>query len=133
MSEENVEIVRRVSEAWARGDLDAAAATAAFDLDVTWFAPPGPDGGVYQGIEALAHQSERWRLTWSEFEQEIHEVIDAGDHVLVVATQRGRGRASGVEAEITYGTLFTLLGGKIIRVQTFEDREEAERRLGLKA
>jgi hypothetical protein len=57
MSEENVELIRRITEALDRGDLDAAVAIADPTPEFEYQSPapdalPGPDfvGGVHRGL-----------------------------------------------------------------------------------
>ncbi len=59
---------------------------------------------------------------WSE---EVEEIRDLGDSVLVVSTQRGRGRGSGVEMEHRFAMLYELRNGKVIRWTIYNDRSEA--------
>ena len=49
MSQENVEIVRRATEAWNRRDLGAALACWRFDGEIDWSRSQGPLKGVYRG------------------------------------------------------------------------------------
>src|SRR5687768_520566 len=112
MSQENVEVVRRMLDAWASGDRDTA--RAAYDENVVYIFPP-LDAPVSHGVAAMERALEMWRRTWEDYSLEIDEVIDAGDHVIVVQTQRGRGKASGAEVELTSASLYTLLGSKIVR------------------
>ena len=52
MSQENVEIVRRVFDAVNRGDFDAAMEPAADDFVLDWSNSIGPAKGVYRGRSA---------------------------------------------------------------------------------
>jgi hypothetical protein len=52
MSQENVEIVRRVIDARNRCDRDAAFAYAAPDIEFDYANSAGPWAGVYRGVEA---------------------------------------------------------------------------------
>lgn len=61
--------------------------------------------------------------TRSEFE--VRELIDAGDSVVKVLRQVGRGKGSGTPVEMTMGWLYTLRDGKVIRVSMFAVREQA--------
>ena len=103
MSQENVKIVRRIYDAAARRD--SATVFSLYDPDVEW------DGSRSRWAEIMAGET-RWRghdelrsffrlyyEIWEEFEDDVQELIDAGDHVISVVTSRGRGRASGVDVE----------------------------------
>jgi ketosteroid isomerase-like protein len=64
---------------------------------------------------------------------EVEEMIDAGDRVLVVVRDRAVGRASGVPVEAGHIAVWTLAGGKVTRLRTFEpnDRKRALEAAGL--
>ena len=128
MSEENLEIVRRVYEAVARRD--TAAVLAAYDPDVEWDFSRSLWGdltgrAVYRGLEDLRAFYREWYEAWGKYDEAVQELIDAGEHVIVVATGRGRGRASGAEVGWTQYGVWTLREGKIVRVAWFGTREAA--------
>ena len=75
-----------------------------------------------------------WRETTSVFgaiDFEVEELIDAGEQVLAVIREREVGRASGAPVEATHLALYTLSGGKVIRLQVFDDRQQALEVAGL--
>jgi ketosteroid isomerase-like protein len=105
MSQENAELVRRITEAINRGDLDGAVAIAhpppEFEFDPSTGVPQADLLGVQRGPEGLRRVLEPF---WSEFDDlhvELHELIDAGDQVFAAATARGRGkRSAGLSDEL---------------------------------
>jgi ketosteroid isomerase-like protein len=130
MSEENVEIVRRVYDAAARRD--AATVLALYDpeveLDVSRLGVvgiAGGVGGVYHGHKGLRAIFDDWHEAYGEIEYSYDELIDAGEHVISVVTRHARGRASGAEVERPFALLWTLREGKVIRVVWFLNRAEA--------
>jgi ketosteroid isomerase-like protein len=129
MSQENVEIVGRMLHAWETGDPDTA--RAAYDENVVYIFPP-LDAPVSHGVTAMERAVEMWRRTWDDYSVEVDELIDAGDHVIVVHTQRGRGKRSGIEIELTSATVYTLLGSKIVRGEVFDTKEQALEAAGLR-
>ena len=130
MSEENVEIVRRVYDAVARRDTEAVLDL--YDPEIEWRPWHDLTGrGVYRGHEELKMFYREWREAWGDYDEKYEELIDAGDHVVVVATGRGHGQASGAEVAWTqYGT-WTIRDGRIIRVAWFPTRGEALEAAGL--
>jgi ketosteroid isomerase-like protein len=132
MSRENVEIVRRVFEATARRDRDAVLAL--YDSDVEWDASRTQPGlaDVYRGHEGLSRFFREWREAWHSDEYEYDELIDAGDAVISIATQRGRGQVSGLKIARTLAGVWTIIDGKIVRVVWFPTREEALEAAGLR-
>jgi ketosteroid isomerase-like protein len=130
MSEENVEIVRRAFDAVARRDTEAVLAL--YDPEVEWDSSRSPltrvDGKswrVFRGHEGLRHYFRERMEAWETVGDDCEELIDAGDQVISVVTSRGRGRVSGIDVEARMARVWTIRGGKVIRVVWFETRAEA--------
>jgi ketosteroid isomerase-like protein len=69
---------------------------------------------------------------WENLEDNIEELIDAGDDVISIVTTRARGRASGVEVEWKDNAgVWTIRDGKVIRVVWLPTRAEALEAAGL--
>jgi ketosteroid isomerase-like protein len=126
MSQENVEIVRRSIEAYARGDLDAALADS--HPDVVWNPFEEPP---MQGSAAIRTYLARWEETWDDYEFRAEDYVDAGDRVLVTMHFRGRGKASGIETEARTYHVYTLRDGKTVSMVEFLDRDQAVPAAGL--
>jgi ketosteroid isomerase-like protein len=126
MSQENVEIVRKSIEAYARGDLDTALTYA--DPDIVW----NPvEEAASQGHDAIRANLERWETDFEDFEATPEEYIDAGDQVLVTVHWSGRGRGSGLQVDIRTYSVYALRDGKVIRLDEFTERSEALEAAGL--
>jgi uncharacterized protein len=124
MSEENVEVVRRMHDAYGRGDFQIA--ISCFDPEVELSTPPRqPGAGIYRGHEGVRRATAIWVGTWDDFSTQMEELTDLGEQVLARICERGRGKGSGVEVERQLFQLFTLRGGKIVRLRMFMDRDEA--------
>ncbi len=131
MSEENVEVVRRMYDAFHVGDAEGALVH--FDPDVVVDASRArPDGGKGQGREQLNAIVTAWMGTWDEWREEIAEMRDLGSRVLVLSVQYGRGKGSGIEVEAPYALLYDVQGGKITRLTMFATQEQALEAAGLK-
>jgi uncharacterized protein len=135
MSQENVEIVRRLYEAIARHDVDAILPL--YDPEVEADFSQSPQGGltggavIYQGHEGIRRMARDWNEAWADVEYQIEELIDAGEHVLSALTYRGRGRSSGAEVEQTDYPVWTMREGRIVRVVWYTTRAEALEAVGL--
>jgi ketosteroid isomerase-like protein len=129
MSQENVELVRGCLNAYFAGDNEAA--LAAFDPDVEFDMSVRIDGGVFRGRNGVAKSMRTWTGTFESWRMEIEEVIDAGDRVLLVDREFGRGKGSGVETEVVFFSVVTVRSGKIVHWKAFVDREEALEAAGL--
>jgi ketosteroid isomerase-like protein len=135
MSRENVEIVRQLYDAYARGDL--ATVYSIFDEEVEWDIARSPlaDLGlarIYRGHEGIREFWREWFAVWGRVQFSYDEFIDAGEKVLVVLRQRMLGRSSGIELSMdSYVQAWTLSEGKIVRMEYFPTREEALEAAGL--
>ena len=129
MSQQNVEIVRRVYDAVARRD--QAGVRALYDTEIEFYFAPGTladhigGGGTYRGHEGLRAFDRDLRQAFEDFETDYEELIDAGDRVISVSRYRARGRG-GIEVDgpLQFG-VWSIDQGKITRVAWFGSREEA--------
>jgi ketosteroid isomerase-like protein len=131
MSRENVEVVRRMCEAFLAGDL--AAALDVLHADVTWH---GTIGGVDEASTAhgrdqvIAGFAESLR-DWERHSLEAEDYVDAGDRVVVLWHEVGRGKRSGVEVETRTAVVYTVRGNEVVEVQGYMDRGQALEAAGL--
>jgi ketosteroid isomerase-like protein len=130
MSQENVEIVRRIYEGWAKGDFGVGLV----DLDphVTLVIRPDfPEFGVFVGAQGIGTLMHRFLEHWEELTIEAKDLRAVGDTVLARVIQRGKGKASGIEGDMRYFQLFTFRGGKIVRMESVMHEAEALEAAGL--
>jgi ketosteroid isomerase-like protein len=133
MSQENVEVVQRLYDAIARRDSEAVLDL--YDPDVEWDMSGYPYGDMLER-RSRGHAALRafWRElyeAWESYEHDCHELIDAGDQVVSIVTDRGRGRASGADVEISAYGVWTIRAGRIVRAEWFSTREDALEAAGL--
>jgi ketosteroid isomerase-like protein len=130
MSEENVEIERKVIDAFNRGDLDAWLGF--LSPEVVWESLPLPGfRDVYRG-RAEAREWIELLLEVFDFHLEIDEITAlSDDRVLMAASTRGRGRGSGLPLERQSWEVLWLADGLITRRQVFWTRDEALEAAGL--
>src|SRR5687767_6680280 len=134
MSEENVEIVRGLAEAFQQRQHERAFEI--YDPDIEWDASNTPSGaaeGIYHGHEGVRAFWRHWLSAWSDLRFEIEDVRDAGDDVvLLIRKQRHWGRHSGIETEVPpYAMVFTFREGKIMRNRIYPDQGTALEAAGL--
>jgi ketosteroid isomerase-like protein len=130
MSQENVEIVHRLVEAWNEGNVDTFLGFFDHDCEVT-FPPEVPEPGPFRGHAELRQWAEGFMAAWQSHHAEVVETHAARDTVVVSLHLAGRGRGSGVEMEETDAHLFTFRNGRIARWQNFVDHAEALEAVGL--
>ena len=127
MSQENVELVRDVV-----GDLDAMVTV--FDDEIVWdtrsHAPLDLEG-VYHGPAAVITLFKSWAGAWKEYSFEVEEMIDAGDSVVAMVRETGRGIGSGVPWEQHYYIVYRLRNRRIVGGGTYKTKAEALEAAGL--
>lgn len=127
MSQQSVELVARLMDAFHQRDIDAMVAATTPDLE--WFPvfAARVEGDVYRGrpgIEAFLGELEQ---IWEEFVPLPEEYIDHVDRILALGRLRTRGRGSGVPVDSPWGCVYELDGGRVSRIRTFLDHDEATR------
>jgi ketosteroid isomerase-like protein len=131
MSQENVEVVRKAYEAFARGDLTAVLG----QLDpavVSYTASPLPDPVEHRGHDGFLRWVENWTGAFDEFVIEVEDHIAAGEKVVIRALQRATGATSGVPVEQTFWLLHFLREGKIVRIGIHGTEDQALKAAGLR-
>ena len=129
MSQENVEIVKAWYDAYNREDWDAFYKDVAPGFEVDLSRAVGPWRGVF-GLDQFRRVVEEFRETWESTRQEPHEFIEAGDLVVVPATQHLKGRG-GIEVVASATLVWTIRNGAVERVTMYQDRQDALEDLGL--
>jgi ketosteroid isomerase-like protein len=132
MSQENVEVVRRLREALNARDLDRYYVEF-FDPEVEWqTSAEDPDATTHRGLQAYKRYLEQWLESFDRMHVDVEEFIDVGDdRVFTWCRYTGRGRASGAPADWHLAIIFTIRDGKIVRGEEYFDRDEALEAAGL--
>ena len=134
MSQENLESVQRVIEAWNADDLDAFLAE--LDADVEWHPAiePGLEG---KGTTYRGHHGARriWRQdrgeAWERLTNRPQEFRDLGESVLALGHMDLTARKTGIEFSQEVGEVFDFRAGKIVRIRDFLTHAEAIKVAGL--
>jgi ketosteroid isomerase-like protein len=131
MSQENVESLRRSTDAFNRRDKAAWLAT--FDPAAEVFpARDWPEHAVIRGAEAIWAFYAEVTGAWEEGEFEFGEIIEAGTDKLVANVRReARGKTSGAAVAFDYWAVTTFRDGKQVRGEWFAHRDEALEAAGL--
>jgi ketosteroid isomerase-like protein len=129
MSQENVEVVDAMGDAWNAGDMDTFRELLAPDVIVR--VPEGwPESGPFVGREAVMRQWARNRESWdADTFESVGDPIDAGDRVVVRLTWTGVG--SGPPTQLEFTAVYTVRKGKVSYQESFWNHEEALEALGL--
>jgi ketosteroid isomerase-like protein len=126
MSQENVEVIRKVCDAFVRDDLDEALSHC--DPEVVYM--PAQEAAA-RGLDAVRASLERWAGGIERLELVAEEFLDAGDCVVLTILLRGRGRGSRAEIAARFYEVFILRNGTIVRWEEFTDRSPALKAAGV--
>jgi ketosteroid isomerase-like protein len=131
MSEGNVEVVRRSTELWNAGDVEALREL--FHPDVVLHVPEGmPEKGPFSGLDQVISQYRRLGEDFTEDHLEGTYTEAPDDCVIVRYCRTLRGDRSGIGAELRYTGTFRLRSGKIVEVRYHWDHSEALEAAGLR-
>ena len=132
MSQENVELVRRFEDSFARRDLAAALRCVDRDFEFDWSNSMGPFVGTYRGHEGLTRFWTELLDAWEEFAPTAEEIIECPPaRLITLDVVRARGKGSGIDMEARGAMLWTVQEGKILRVKMFQTKQEALEAVGL--
>ncbi|MQA74223.1 MAG: hypothetical protein GEU88_07780 [Solirubrobacterales bacterium] len=126
--EKNIELARRGVERFLRtgeprwDDLDPEIEI--HDHDV-------PDAGTYRGPDGFREWIADWAQAWESFVIQPEEYLAAADKVVAVVRVSARGKGSGVPVERLDGMVWTVRGGKAVRLDYYGSRVEALESVGL--
>jgi ketosteroid isomerase-like protein len=132
MSQENVDLVGAVLEAFNRRDKDRLIAL--LDPRIEWELA----GFLLDQDRSRTGPEQVWEyLTFldSEFDDirlELGDYIEAGEQVVVPVRWRGVGKSSGVEGEFAFTAVFTVAGGKVVRARNYPTTADALAALGVR-
>jgi len=124
VSHQNVEIVKKSLDAFARRDIKALRALYHPDLELDWSRSLGWLAGVYRGFEAALRFYEGFFQAFEKTAIHPDRFIDTGEFVVVpnIAHQLGR---DGIEVSARSTLVFELRDGKIIWICLYQETEEA--------
>lgn len=127
MSRENVEVVRRLFDAWNQGDPELLVSHLASDAEADWSEAIGPAGGrVYRGRTEVKAFYEGFLDAWGEAHWEPLEILGLDEErVLSVNRMSARGRHSGIDATASAAVIWTVRDGRIARAKLFQSEQEA--------
>ena len=130
MSQENVELVRESVRRFAAGDLPGLARL--YTRDVVIVAPPGwPEGGRFEGRDAVIHQLTRAQEDWLHQTMEVRRERAERDRVVIEILWNVKGAGSGVPGEVTVFAACRVEGQLIAELLYFWEWNDALEAAGL--
>jgi ketosteroid isomerase-like protein len=131
MSQENVERLRAALEAYNREGPEAIIAL--LDPDVEWIADRSDMGRVsYRGRDGVRKSFDQLYEGFDNLGFKVEELIDAGESIVALGQMTARGRSTQVETTLPLAIVFTAgPNGRLVRYESFRNREEALESVGL--
>jgi ketosteroid isomerase-like protein len=130
MSEEKIEIVRRIYDEWGRGNFRVGAEL--FDSNTLLvLAPEFPESGAYRGPEEIDGYMRGFLGAWDDLVIKGESFIAAGDSVIVGVYQQGTGKESGVPVELRYFQVWSFRGDTVLRMENIAERAQAFQAAGV--
>ena len=119
----NIDVVRSLYAAFAKGDMPAALATMA--PDIVWTEAdnyPYADRNPYIGPEGVLHGVfARIGADWENFTVVSDELIDGGDTIVSLGHYGGVYKATGKTMRAQFAHVFRVKNGKIAAFQQYAD------------
>jgi ketosteroid isomerase-like protein len=131
MSQENMEVVGKLYEAFARGEIDSILAQVDPEIEFD-LSDRLPDEGIHRGREAYRQFLKRTFELWAGFRVEVEELLDVGDAVVALIHTTATGRASGIEVDERVAHVFWLRDATPYRFKVFGERAKALEAAGLR-
>jgi ketosteroid isomerase-like protein len=132
MAQENVEIVRRATEAYSRGDLDGTLESWAPNALLDWSNSRGLEAGVVRGRDEIRRYMERFLELFEEVRIEFEDLTEVKEGVVVADNlARVRGR-DGIETQARSTWLITFQDGQQTSLTLYQTRAEALEAAGLR-
>ena len=130
MSRENVELVKRLIDAFNRRDVEGFAEITTTDFE--WITSMAAvEGEIFWGREGIDTYFARMREAWDEFLALAEDYRDLGERVLWQGRLEARGLGSGVPVSAPLDILYDIRDGQISRMHSYLDHSEALRAAGL--
>jgi ketosteroid isomerase-like protein len=130
MSQENIEIVRRLYEAWQQDGFGVVPAL--MDPEIEWVNPANAvEPGTRRGYAEFADAAASFSSVYHESRVTDATFHDAGERIAVTASVTSRGAGSEFPIDSQRGYVFDIRAGKVTRLAWFTDPTEALRAVGL--
>jgi ketosteroid isomerase-like protein len=127
----NTELLRAGYDAWNRGDLDAWLELLDPDIVIRTSGAFPDFAPEYRGLEPARKFWRQMLEPWEDFRIEVEQIEEEGDIVAAGIRFVARGRDSGVDVELRFGSGIRVRDGvavELVNRRSFEEVREALRR-----
>jgi ketosteroid isomerase-like protein len=137
MSQENVEIVRAVLDAFVagleRGTFNGGRDSGLLAEDFEFCpAPELERETTYRGSDEFGEFMRMWTEDFEDWSLRLDRLIDApNDRVVAFMNQSGTGKGSGATVDLDYGAVYDLREGQVVRFSLYMTPQQALEAAGL--
>jgi ketosteroid isomerase-like protein len=126
MSQQNVDFIRALYEAFAKGDIPAVLGD--FDPNIRFIladnSPYAANSPHIGPTAVLENVFMRIGAEWNNFAIRVDELIDAGEKVIMLGYYTGTYKATGKQILAQVAHIWTSEGGKAIKFQQYTDTKQ---------
>jgi ketosteroid isomerase-like protein len=124
------ELVRRCYDAWNGGDFAELEQLLAPDVEIdATDRVMNPDR--YRGLDGFRRLVAELSDIWDAWHVEAPDMVEHGERVFVTHEVHARGKGSGVELVRTYWSVWTVRGGRVVKLSLHVERDQALAAAGL--
>jgi len=124
------QLVRRCYDAWNSGDFDTLEQLLVPEIEIdATDRVLNPDR--YLGLDGFRRLVREMGEVWDSWHIEAPEMVERGERVLVAHEVHARGKGSGVELVRTYWSVWTVRGGRVVKLSLHVERDQALAAAGL--
>ena len=132
MSGESIrDLARRWSQAFNERDLEGLAELTSEDFEFVPYLGSLIEANVYRGLDGLRSYFEDSNAAWEELRVRQAEVREVNDRTISFGELHGKGRASGLEVQVSLAWVGEWHDRKLARLVTYTDKDEALEAAGL--
>ncbi len=131
MSQQNVEVVRRALAAFNSGEMKQVLAIVQPDFEARIAPELSAEPDTYRGSSGLQRYFDSFREAFEEIRFEIEGLTDAGDSVVVGLRMTAAGKVTKIPVEQRNAGVWTVVDGKVSRIETYASLDEAMRAAGI--
>jgi len=131
MSQENVEIVRKMYDGFSRAGVEGMFEFMDPDVDHRAIEGAPDDIGVFCGYDAMRRYYGEWLEMFDDLHMVAEELTDVSEQVVAAVHVTAGMRGSRAKIDMRLGVVWTLREGRIVHGREYATREEALEAVGL--
>jgi len=131
MSRESVEVVREAIAAFNSGDVDRVLAIVRPDFEGSVAPELSAEPDTYRGSDGIRRYFASFREAFEQISFEIEDLADAGDSIVIGMRMSALGKLTKIRVEQRNAGVWTVVDGKVARVDTYATFDDARAAAGL--